>query len=487
MKDLSDSQLLLAYARQRSELAFAELVHRHVDFVYSTAVRIVRDPHLAEDTTQGVFLALAQRSGPLAERSTLSGWLHRTTRNIAAQTVRTIERRRARERLATTGNELIAGNPPSDWERLAPQLDEALDELRPPERDAILLHYFRNQDFRTVGSILGISDDAAHKRVSRAVERLKEILIKRGITTGTGGLVAMISSNALQGAPAGLSMTIVESIFAAAPLASAAIAAHTVAPWFTMKSVTALVAAIVATGVLTYTVQNRAARRLQHENELLLTAQSSLMNERAAALNTLAAQSNQLAELTKLQSEVLRLRAEVSRLRPAQNRTKPETAAAPTGPTGPAPSGNHVPGVIIAKGQLASAGHATPEAALETYFWATTQGSFEDVVKAVTPERLVTLARDTDDLRKQFDRERVQQAPAFAGIQLLTKRVVSEHEVQLQFKMHLDPSFQKAHTDIPDSFIQAMIRIGDDWKLGADTRPFDAVWNDDPKVQHFSP
>src|ERR1051326_7111358 len=112
MNDQTDAQLLRAYAEQRSEAAIAELVRRHVDFVYSAARRMVRDPHLAEDVTQGVFLALSQSAARLADHPVLSGWLHRTARNIAAQTVRSIERRRAREQEAVAMNELLS--PESD-------------------------------------------------------------------------------------------------------------------------------------------------------------------------------------------------------------------------------------------------------------------------------------------------------------------------------------------------------------------------------------
>ena len=100
MTDQTDSLLLKAYVERRLEAAFNELVHRHVDLVYSAAIRMVRDPHLAEDVTQGAFIALARQASELVERATLAGWLHRTAQNIAAQTVRTIERRRVREQEA---------------------------------------------------------------------------------------------------------------------------------------------------------------------------------------------------------------------------------------------------------------------------------------------------------------------------------------------------------------------------------------------------
>src|SRR6185503_3265523 len=119
MNDRSDSQLLRAYAEARSEAAFAELVRRHIDFVYSAAFRMVRDAHLAEDVTQGVFAALAKGAGALAIRPVLSGWLHRTAQNIAAETVRTIERRRAREQESAAMNELLSADTDASWEQIS--------------------------------------------------------------------------------------------------------------------------------------------------------------------------------------------------------------------------------------------------------------------------------------------------------------------------------------------------------------------------------
>src|SRR2546427_3984716 len=122
MNSLTDQQLLRDYVGCRSEAAFAELVRRHVDFVYSAALRMVRDAHLAEDVTQGVFVALARNARQLADRPVLSGWLHRTTQNLAANAVRSDVRRRAREQEAAAMNELFATEPEAVWERIAPQV-----------------------------------------------------------------------------------------------------------------------------------------------------------------------------------------------------------------------------------------------------------------------------------------------------------------------------------------------------------------------------
>src|SRR5215813_14381 len=129
MSERTDSQLLRDYAETGSEAAFGELARRHVDLVFSAAQRVVCDSHLAEDVTQAVFVALAKNAAQLTDRPALSGWLHRTAQNIAAQTVRTDVRRRAREQEAAAMNELLSSECDAPWDQLAPQLDAALNDL----------------------------------------------------------------------------------------------------------------------------------------------------------------------------------------------------------------------------------------------------------------------------------------------------------------------------------------------------------------------
>jgi RNA polymerase sigma factor (sigma-70 family) len=216
---LTDQQLLREYAEGRSETAFAELVRRHVDLVYSAARRMVCDSHLAEDVTQAAFVALARSAHQLSDRAVLSGWLHRTAQNIAAQTVRTDVRRRAREEEAAAMNELFAAEPDGVWEHIAHHLDAALGELNEADRDALMLRYFERKSAQEMAQVLGVSDEAAQKRVSRAVERLREFFGKRGVTVGASGLALVLSANAVQAAPAALAVT----ISAAAGLAGAAV------------------------------------------------------------------------------------------------------------------------------------------------------------------------------------------------------------------------------------------------------------------------
>src|SRR6266850_4482144 len=174
-------QLLSQYAESGSEPAFRELVTRYVDFVYSAAVRLVDgDTHLAEDVTQTVFVDLARKAGTLSRGVMLGGWLHRHTCFVAAKTMRGERRRRDRERQAVEMNEL-QDHSQVNLSQVAPVIDEAINQLNTEDRTAILLRFFEQRDLRSVGEILGSTEDAARKRVARALEKLHVLLKHRGV------------------------------------------------------------------------------------------------------------------------------------------------------------------------------------------------------------------------------------------------------------------------------------------------------------------
>lgn len=322
----SDAQLLRAYAERRSDAAFAELVRRHIDLVHSAARRMVGDAHLAEDVTQATFLALAKNAAPLSERPVLAGWLHRTAQNIAAQTVRTDVRRRVREQEAAVMNELLAASPEADWEQIAPHLDAALGELTESERDAVMLRYFQRQTARDMAQTLGISDEAAQKRVRRAVDRLREFLAKRGVTVGASGLAVVISANAVQAAPVGLALTITSAAtLAGTTLATTATITATKAIAMTTLQKTVVAATItVLAGAGIY--EAHQASQLREQNQILQQQQAPLLEQLANLTQTLAHATNQIAaqrdeneRLNRNAAELLRLRGEVALLRRNSN------------------------------------------------------------------------------------------------------------------------------------------------------------------------
>ncbi len=209
-------QLLRAYAERGDEAAFRELVARYIDLVHSVAVRRVGgDVEAARDVTQSVFIDLARKARSLRGEVMLGGWLHRHTGFVAASVARAERRRQAREQQAAEMNTLHPTHDPT-WQQLAPVLDETIDALDAADRQAILLRFFEQRDFRAVGAALGISDDAAQKRVSRAVEKLRTSLARRGVTLSLAALAAFLTAQAVSAAPAGLAVSVSQAALAGA-------------------------------------------------------------------------------------------------------------------------------------------------------------------------------------------------------------------------------------------------------------------------------
>jgi RNA polymerase sigma factor (sigma-70 family) len=203
MLKMQDSDLMRDFACNASEPAFATLVERYVGLVYSAARRQVRDPHHAEDITQAVFIVLARKAAKLPAATVLSGWLLRTTRYTANAHIRAAVRRTQREKESAMQSTL---NEPDTaiWEKLAPCLDEAMASLSEADRNAVALRYFENLAWREVASRMQMKEDAAQKRVTRALEKLRALFAKRGATLTAALIASAVSANSVQAAPAGL-------------------------------------------------------------------------------------------------------------------------------------------------------------------------------------------------------------------------------------------------------------------------------------------
>src|SRR5258708_616542 len=224
-----DIELLTRYAKQRDEATFAELVRRHLDHVYATALRLVNgDAHLAEDVCQLVFANLARKAGSLAKYQALSGWLHTSARFAAANLVRTEQRRRQREQATLTMPSTTPHAEP-DWDQVRPILDETISELSDADRDALLLRYFEKKPFTEVGSALGLSENAARMRVDRAVDKLRGRLALRGITSTVAALGTALAQQVVGTAPASLGAQVVGQALAGAGAAGVGAAGFSLA------------------------------------------------------------------------------------------------------------------------------------------------------------------------------------------------------------------------------------------------------------------
>ncbi len=321
-----DGQLLQQYTRERSESAFGELVTRHIDLVYSVALRVAGgDSHLAQDVTQTVFLDLACKAGSLPPEAILAGWLYRHAWFTAAKMVRTERRRKIREQTAMEMRALD-DNTGSPWEQIAPHLDEGLNQLSASDRDAIVLRFFKRQDFRVIGAALGVSEDTAQKRVSRALEKLRGVLSKRGATLTAAALASALTAETVVAAPAGLAISVTATALAGSATLGTGLSLTTIKTLAMTKLQVGVVGVILIAGLATpLLLQHQSLSRTREENYRLreetvsLQQQTSQMAQVAAENQRL---SNLLARAGSSQppkpeqlGELLRLRGEATRLR----------------------------------------------------------------------------------------------------------------------------------------------------------------------------
>jgi RNA polymerase sigma factor (sigma-70 family) len=304
-----DATLIRRYGSEGDEAAFAELVGRHVHLVWGAARRITGDGDLAQDVAQTVFTDLARKAATLPERTILSGWLHRAACHAASNAVRSNVRRVQRERLAmnlaeSTGTEAD----PHAVETLQPLVDQALATLPDADRDALVLRFFGGRSLAQVGLALGLSDDAAQKRVSRALEKLREHFRSHGITVSAGTVAAAVSVAGAETAPA----TVTTGIVAATAAVATVSAASWTASLALMKTPLALAAA-VALGT-TAAWQSRSLSKLREEN-------AALAAELAQARSAAEARPAPVAVDLVKDGELLRLRAKVAELTRQQKAT----------------------------------------------------------------------------------------------------------------------------------------------------------------------
>jgi RNA polymerase sigma factor (sigma-70 family) len=321
----NDHELLEQFVRKQSQDAFTALVDRHLNLVYSAALRQVQSPQLAEEISLSAFTRLARHAATLAPDTILTAWLYQVTRHLAVDVIRSEARRQSREKAALQMSAI--NEPAADWSHIEPLLDEAMQLLDDTSRAAILLRYFENKSLQEVGAAIGVSEDAAQKRVSRAVDRLREFLSKRNVTIGAGGFVALISVHAVQAAPAGLAV----AVSTGAVLASATISttsAVAITKTIAMTTITKSLVAVALTGaVVVGLYQTRQVSKLRAEVQALQQDQSQqtalsnqvqeLQREQERATNALAVLADENARLRKNPNEVLKLRGEVGQLKRA--------------------------------------------------------------------------------------------------------------------------------------------------------------------------
>jgi len=207
MQEARDTELLRQYVRENSEEAFAALVTRYVNMVYSAALRKTGNPAAAEEITQAVFIILAKKADELSRHDALTGWLYQTTRLTAGNFLRA-EIRRARREQEAYMQSLSNQTEPEIWPQIMPLLEDAMGRLGEKDRNALALRFFEGKSFQEIGTVFGTSENAAKKRVAYALEKLRVYFSKHGVSSTTATLAGAISANSVQAAPIGLAKTI---------------------------------------------------------------------------------------------------------------------------------------------------------------------------------------------------------------------------------------------------------------------------------------
>jgi uncharacterized protein (TIGR03435 family) len=213
MQELDDNALLREYVGRDSGPAFAVLVNRHIDNVYSVALRHTRNQHQAEEITQAVFVILATKASGFRKGVILEGWLYQTARFTALTYIRSEIRRARREQEAlmqTVSND----NDPDTWSQIAPLVDTALARLNETDRTAVVMRFFYGKSLREVGAALGANEDSARMRINRALEKLRRFFAGRGVDSTAATIAGAISASSIQAAPAGLAKSVAAMVIA---------------------------------------------------------------------------------------------------------------------------------------------------------------------------------------------------------------------------------------------------------------------------------
>jgi RNA polymerase sigma factor (sigma-70 family) len=326
MPDAQDMELVREFARDNSETAFTELVRRHINLVYSVARRCTGNDGDAHDVTQAVFIILARKAAGLREKTLLTGWLYETTRFTAARLLRTNARRQQREQEAYMQSTLNEADTAEIWAQLSPHLENAMEKLNAADRALLVLRFYENKSGPEAAALLGIREDAAHKRVTRAIEKLRKFFVKRGVILSGAAIAGAVSANSVQAAPAGLAAIISAAALSGTTITTAAILAVTKAIAMTTLQKALVTTALVAT-VSAGVFEAHQNFQLREQNQTLQQQQAPLAEQLAQLQRERNDTTNQLASLltenaqlksNSNENELLKLRGEVTRLKAAE-------------------------------------------------------------------------------------------------------------------------------------------------------------------------
>lgn len=244
---LQDQELLKKYVSVSDQAAFSELVRRHMSMVYATIWRLTGDEGISEEGTQNVFVILAKKAAQCCRVVNLGGWLHQCARNEARNMNRKRSLRKEKEVEAYAMMESEKEGV-SVWKEILPVLDDVIGDLRAKDREIIVSRFLEERSFSQIGKLLGISEDGAQKRASRALERLSVKLKRRGVGASVVVLGAGLAAQTSKAAPPTLlpKLLTVTASTSATTVGTTAFVAH----WLSLKSISLVV---FAAGALTTT------------------------------------------------------------------------------------------------------------------------------------------------------------------------------------------------------------------------------------------
>jgi RNA polymerase sigma factor (sigma-70 family) len=475
-----DMALLREYARHNSEEAFAMLVSRHVNLVYSVALRQAHDPNLAEEITQAVFIILARKAEALGPKTILPGWLCRTTRYTCANAL-TIQRRRQRREQEAYMQSILNEPEPDAWRQIAPLLEGAMERLGQKDHDAVVLRFFEGRNFKEVGAALGASENAAKKRVNHALEKLRRYFSKHGFVSTTAIIAGTISIHSVQAAPTELAKSIAAVVMAkgaAAGVSTLTLVKGALKLMAWTKAKTAIVSAVVVGLAMFSVMQHQAQVKLREQNESL-TRQIDQLSQLAAEnqnLSNLLAQANRSEAIAK---EQLRAKEQESTKHRAAIQTLREVVTPPA---------LKFDAIKLPKNSWANAGFATPQAALQTRGWAVLNGDRDlfkqslfitDDARKFAEDALVKMAEASTDpnkaqyiqqvLNNDYGVEEAMLMPMMAANQ---NNAYTGYEILSQQSPTADDMILQVETEMASAPAQTETlnfqRFGNDWKVVID-------------------
>jgi RNA polymerase sigma factor (sigma-70 family) len=363
---MDDEALLREYVERRSERAFAELVARYLPLVHGVAVRVVGERQAAQDVAQGVFVQLARKAWMVRTGGALPGWLYRAARRRAINASRGEQRRRQREAAAMSGAEQSTeperGERPVAWEELAPWLEEAMGQLARVEQDAVVLRFFQGKSLRETGEALAMSEEAARKRVTRGLEKMRGYFARRGVMASGALLAEAIGAKAAPVVPVGLAAAVAEASLAGAGSAGVGVAGLLVKLFFmTTKTKMGLIAVAVVLAVAAVPLamnwwEAGAPEPVEAPLQVAVVAPMKAKTEDGMATSTAGTPGG--GNVTAQPG------AQATVTTPAKASPAPTVRAKPW-----------VQGMYMVASDWVNAGQDTPEDALQTYLWAKKNGN----------------------------------------------------------------------------------------------------------------